>query len=442
MASDPRSPASEESGSHPPTPSGHLPSATKSPYGVTLLLVVLACAVTPAYTLRLRIGFYPTTLLEVTVLASVAALVVESWMARVWPSWPRNFTWPVLLLILAGAISVVIAPDRIKALGLYRAYIIEPIAFFAVVANVARTRRRALFVLAGLGSAGLVASALNIATVLNAIHRGTFEVGGNSPVAIYDTPNALALFLVPLVAMASALFIFDHERRIRVLAGGFVIVALAGIALSQSRGGYLALITVALALAIVHPRRKVLIPIVIIAGIVSTLVPPVATRLAHEFNFSDPSNSLASRLRLWAATIRLLRAHPIFGTGLSGFMASIGPYRNGQYTETLMYPHNILLNAWTETGLLGLICFVWLFIKGGFNAWTGWRSGLQAWRPIELGVFIAVLAMVAHGLVDVPYWKNDLSVEFWTLIGVSYPRLPLREAGGGLASRADRPGVP
>jgi len=28
--------------------------------------------------------------------------------------------------------------------------------------------------------------------------------------------------------------------------------------------------------------------------------------------------------------------------------------------------------------------------------------------------------MVVHGLVDVPYWKNDLSLEFWVLLALSW----------------------
>jgi hypothetical protein len=30
------------------------------------------------------------------------------------------------------------------------------------------------------------------------------------------------------------------------------------------------------------------------------------------------------------------------------------------------------------------------------------------------------VALVVHGLVDVPYFKNDLSLEFWTLVGLAW----------------------
>lgn len=390
---------------------------------------------------RWRVGFYPTTVLEALLLISVAAFVIESIRLRARPRFPMLIFAPATLFLIAGVISVAVAPDRVKALGLFRAYLVEPIAFFIVVANVTRTRRRALLLLTGFALAGLVAAAANIAVVVQAIRHHAVDLGGNSPAAIYETPNALALFLVPMVGVGVALAIFDRAQALRTAAAVFVGFTLVAIGLSQSRGGYLALLGVAVALAFVHPRRRLLVPAVVIGAAVVALLPPVYARLGHELNFSDPTNTFASRLRLWAATARLLRAHPIFGTGLSGFMAMIGPYRAGQYTETLMYPHNILLNAWTETGLLGLISVVWIYVESGMAAWRGWRRGPRGWTAIQLGIALAIVAMVLHGIVDVPYWKNDLSVEFWALVGISSAGLMWRESWTEVDCLSDVPVV-
>jgi O-antigen ligase len=116
----------------------------------------------------------------------------------------------------------------------------------------------------------------------------------------------------------------------------------------------------------------------------------------------------------------MLRDHPVLGTGLSGFSRSIGPYRGGVYSESLIYPHNILLNFWTETGLLGVVAFGWLLVQGVRTTWRGWRKGAAEWRPLQLGVLLALVAIVVHGLVDVPYWKNDLALELWALLGLSW----------------------
>jgi O-antigen ligase len=163
-----------------------------------------------------------------------------------------------------------------------------------------------------------------------------------------------------------------------------------------------------------------LLPAVVVVGAAMTRVPAMASRLEHEINLSDPHNTLVSRLNLWQVTLNMLRDHPIFGTGLYGFARSIQPYRGGIYEEHLIYPHNLFLNFWTETGLLGLAAFLWLLVRASRVAWRGWKSGPVAWRAMQLGIVLAMVAMVVHGMVDVPYFKNDLALELWTFWGLAW----------------------
>ncbi len=386
----------------------------------SLLCATATCALTPAYTIRWHIGFYPSTVLEAAIVLSVVAFLLETRRLPGALSWWSPVTLPAVLLLAAGAIAVVVAPDHRAALGLFRAYLIEPLAFFFVVSTVVRTADRAAMVLAGLGLAGVVVAIVNARVVIDAVLHHSLNLAVAPPVAIYMTANAVALFLVPLIAVAASLLLYSSQWRQRAASALFLAISLPAVVLSFSRGGYLALAAIVVVVALTHRRRLVLVPAAVAAGAVFALLPPIASRLAHEVNLSDPTNSLATRVRLWGATLRMLRDHPVFGTGLSGFARSIGPYRNGQYAEELIYPHNILLNFWTETGLLGTAAFAWILAAGLRLSSTAWRHGPAAWRPLQLGVALALLAVVVHGLVDVPYWKNDLSLEFWTLLALSW----------------------
>jgi O-antigen ligase len=114
----------------------------------------------------------------------------------------------------------------------------------------------------------------------------------------------------------------------------------------------------------------------------------------------------------------MLEQHPIFGAGLAGFpqrMALAVP----RFKLTVIYPHDILLNFWSETGLLGLVSFAVITFVVARVAWKGWRAGPPEWRPIQLGVLLAMAAVLVHGLVDVPYFKNDLALEFWVLVALA-----------------------
>jgi len=73
-----------------------------------------------------------------------------------------------------------------------------------------------------------------------------------------------------------------------------------------------------------------------------------------------------------------------------------------------------------ETGVLGVIAMAWILIVAFRTAWHGSRSSDVNWRAIEIGILLAMVAVVVHGLVDVPYFKNDLSLQFWTLLGLAW----------------------
>jgi putative inorganic carbon (HCO3(-)) transporter len=389
-------------------------------YPITLVLAALTCALTPAYTLRWHIGFYPTTVLEAAILLTVVAFAYDSWRRGVMPTLQSPFTVPAAIFIVACAISVVVAPDRRAALGIYRAYIVEPIAFFFVLGNVVRTSRQAYLVLAGLAAAGVVVGIANSAVVLDAIAHHTLNPAVVAPVVIYTNPNDVALFLVPLIAIGGSMFLYSEEGWQRLVIAALLVIASVATLLSFSRGGYLALAAVALGLALSHRRRWRLLGAAAVVGVILILIPPITHRIAVELDFSNGSNTLVGRFELWRVSLQMLEQHLIFGAGLSGFAQTIAPYWNPTHIDRFIYPHNIVLTFWSETGLLGLVSFAWIMLTGFRQSWIGWRTAAAGWRPIELGIVLALVAVVVHGLVDVPYFKNDLALEFWALLGLAW----------------------
>jgi O-antigen ligase len=388
------------------------------PYRVTAILIAVTAALAPAYTVRWHLGFYPTTVLEDAILLTLVVFVVEHLRGDRPPlSWRSPFLIPAVLFVVAGAISVVTAPGLTAAAGLYRAYILEPIAFGFVVVNVVRTPERAFHVALGLFAGGAVAGLANSAVVALALAHHTYDVTQTPPVVIYLTANAVALYAVPLAALAGALAL--HGSGFARLSGAvFFALAVVITVLSFSRGGYLALAAVALGLVLSSRRRLPLIGLGVVAAAILALIPPVRTRVVIETQ-NVYGNTIQSRLDLWSGTLAFLRQRPLFGAGLSGFHDRVGPYITHLHTPAnFIDPHNIVLNFWVETGLLGLLAMAWILGAAFVAGWRGGHAADAAWRPYELGTLLAMVAVVVHGLVDVPYFKNDLSLEFWTLVGI------------------------
>lgn len=392
----------------------------RSGTSATLLLAALAAALAPAYVVRWHVGFYPTTLLEAALLATLAAFAVLV-LARgtVVVAWRSPLTVPVVLFLVAGAVSVVTAPSRVAALGLYRAYLIEPVLFALVLVSVLRAPARAYLVLGGFWVGAAVLAAANVDVVGQALLSHRFRIDATPLVAVYTVSNAVALYLVPLLAAAGALVLHERDRLVRTAAAAFLALAVPATLLTFSRGGWLAAAAVAAGLALSHRRRWLLLAGIGAAGVALLLVPAITQRIALDLRFAG-GETFQGRLGIWAASLQMLLHRPVFGAGLSGFAQRMGPGWAHMHQGIVIYPHNIVLNFWSETGLLGLIAFAWIFAVAALVSWRGWRRGAPAWRPIHLGVLLALVAVLVHGMVDVPYFKNDLSVEFWGLVALSF----------------------
>src|ERR1700719_956317 len=104
--------------------SGSAAATTAHGYGITSAFAIATCALVPAYVVRWHVGPLPTTLLENAVALTIAAFVVESVRDHSLPVWRVPVTIPAILFLVAGAISIAVAPDHRAAFGLYRAYII------------------------------------------------------------------------------------------------------------------------------------------------------------------------------------------------------------------------------------------------------------------------------------------------------------------------------
>jgi len=358
--------------------------------------------------LRWHAGPVPTTLLENLILLTVGLYMVFWWRGRQSLLLRTPYDLPVLLLLLAGGLAVLVAPDHRAALGLYRADLGEPIAIFYVAAAVLRRSRDLRWAVLGLATAGVILSIFNLVALAAA--RGHPIGIGNVPVAVYNSPNFVAMFLEPLIALGVGFLLFSVAPRERWIAGVLLTILISTELLTFSRGGYLALAALGLMAAI--SLRLNLKWLVAGAAVVLLLIwrfPLLGARLAQQLNAKDPNNtSVLHRLTLWRTTFRTLLDHPLFGAGLAAD-----------------YPHNLWLAFWKELGLIGLIAFAVLYFGLLWRTWRTLGAVPASERPLLWGLLAGLVMIGTHGLVDTPYWKNDLSLEFWLLAGLQVATIAL-----------------
>ena len=378
-------------------------------------LAVVAGAM-PSYVARFGVRPIRSDLLEVLVLLTIA--LYAGGHLRTWSSWRPLRTGleiPTALLLLAGLISIAVSTDHFGALGFYRAYFIEPIVLFYVAIDLLRKPSDFRIVLLGFAIGTTIFSILNLGAWVIALKNHVDINLGNAPEALYTSPNSVAIFMEPAVAIAAGFVLYSDDRRDRTLALVWLVFGLASMIATLSRAGMLTLAVLVLVAVITMRRTRLKLAILggsVVVAIALLQIPFVSKRLYRQFDPSYPYNTFEGRLQIWSDTLRMLRARPIFGSGLRAYETAMQAYVSPGHKPEL-YPHNLFLAMWVELGLLGLIAFVVLLAT---LLWRGWSSYARAdgfARPLLWGTSAAFLAVAVHGMFDTPYFNNDISVEFW-----------------------------
>jgi O-antigen ligase len=376
------------------------------------LMLGFTAACLPLYVVRFKYGPISTTLLEGLVLATIAVYIVASWREHSLPFHRTPYDIPIALLLVAGAIAVFVPADKWHALGLYRAFFVEPVAIFYVGVDLLRRPAETRWVLLGLGLGTSIFAVMNIIAFAVAYVEGTIVLG-SPPTALYTSSPEVAMFLEPPLALAAGFVLFSSERGDRLLAIAWMAFLLPALALTLSRGAYFA-IAVLVAVAVISNRRRLWIAAGVAAAAVVAVflllqIPLVQRRFAGQFDLGNSQTTIRGRLSIFTDTLSGLRNHPIFGVGLGDYHYLF----RGKISE--IYPHDVWLTFWVEIGLLGLIAFAAIYFGLLYRGLRAMRHVQGFYRPLLWGALGALILWGVHGLVDSPYWKNDMSLEFWMI---------------------------
>ncbi|MGH7881444.1 MAG: O-antigen ligase family protein [Candidatus Dormibacteraceae bacterium] len=390
------------------------------PLATWLMALALACS--PSYLLRGHLLGLPTNGLEIVL---GVAIVVGLFAYRFELDWHNPYRWPALLLLLAATLDMVLSPNRRGAMGIWAAYFLEPMLAGLVCAAIARQTNRARLLLAGLAVSGGIIALANLVVTVPAYVSGHFNVF-TPPVAIYQSANAVPLYLEPLIAFALPLALWSRPRIDRLAAGAFALIAVLACLTSYSRAGWLTVLVLVVAVSLFSRLRWWIIAgLSAVGALLFAFSHSIRSRILVEFDLHSRFNTIGLRIDLWKSSLNMLRHHPLLGGGLAGFKESLRPYHDAGFHEDLIYPHNLFLNFWSETGLLGLAAIVWLLIQMLRLVRRGLVSAPESsWpRLMSIGLLGLVLAFLVHGLVDVPYFKNDQALACFALIGIQLASL-------------------
>jgi putative inorganic carbon (HCO3(-)) transporter len=259
----------------------------------------------------------------------------------------------VLLFCLAGLLSIPLAIDPAQAWHEFSDTFIRCIVIFVVLVNVVRTEKRlnGLLLLALVTGIWLSLGAINDYRLGLMTIEG-YRAGGRGG-GIFGNSNDMALFLVTIVPIAIALLLGSRSLARKCLFGGCVMLMVAGIVLTYSRGGFLGLLVALGFFAWKAGRRHraeiVIVGLLIVAGFLA-LVPSYALRLASILIPSlDPVGSSEARSGELLRSLYVAIRHPLLGIGMGNYAPEMS-YRG-------LVTHNSYTQVAAEMGAAALVCY-------------------------------------------------------------------------------------
>jgi len=375
----------------------------------------------PLYLIRFEILIVPMTVLELLVYALFVLWVINRGYKGLWTALKheRLLIWGTLLLLLGVSIATAFSWDIRLSAGIWKAWFVDPILFFVVFITVIK-KEDVKNVFKCLVFSGVVVAMIALVYLIcgNLNYQGRLQ-------GIFNSPNYLAMYLAPMLIIlmflskeiqsqkgtrqrpsealrsvsASPLTMRLGLREV-FLAIEFLTI-LVVLFFTKSFGvllGILVAIGFGVMVHLYNKNKKKLL-----LGIIFAMFALIMVIGWAKIGSLEGLRSFDARFVIWEKAIDVIVQYPFTGIGPGTFESYFPPYPKWGVPQ----PHNVFLAFLIQTGLVGLVGFVLILI------WF-YKNNVK-----NLTLLCLMTYILAHGLVDTTYWKNDLSLMFWTIIGIA-----------------------
>jgi O-antigen ligase len=137
------------------------------------------------------------------------------------------------------------------------------------------------------------------------------------------------------------------------------------------------------------------------------------------------------RKTMWRHTVSMFSESPVFGVGPGNWSVHYPRFDRGDrvtFGAAPERPHNDLLWILSETGLPGLLCYLWLAISVLRRAWGLLQSHSERVRWLAAACLTGLLAITIHSLFSFPKERITPTVFFWVAVGLLYVLEPRQKS--------------
>lgn len=377
---------------------------------VALYLILLFI---PTYLLQFTFFTIPTTLLELLIYIVFLVWLILIFTKKQEINWSaiKKYLWPLSLILIGLIIGVLVSSNIVVSLGILKGWFISPFLLFVMLISILYKKLHIKKAIMALIFSGLFLSVIALWQVVT----NNYTTIDNRASALFESANYLSLYLVPIIVLGFG-FILSLKPKNKLPWLGVMAVIITALYFTFSYGGWIGLVIgMGVLMLMLLPFWPTLIGISSLGliGVLSQLNNP---KFQQMLDIIDRSSS-SVRLQVWQSAVLMLKENYLLGIGLGMFEKKYPTFASKLFNPPLepvmLHAHNIFLHSWLNLGLIGFIGFIWLlvnFFKNIYQTIKLYKTGLN------ISVMAAMIALLVHGLIDTPYWKNDLAILFWVIL--------------------------
>ncbi len=249
--------------------------------------------------------------------------------------------------------------------------------------------------------------------------------------SVFENPNAFAEVLVMLIPLAAALLLGSRSFWGKLGALIALCTGVVALGMTYSRASWIGAAVAAFVFVFLWKRK--LIPGFIFLGIVALPLLPstIFNRIFTIFNMEDTSTS--SRFPLYEAALEMIRTRPVRGAGLGtdAVRTAIKDMNLYHGTAPFVHSHDLYLQIWLETGLIGILSYLAAMIstlKMGAKAAKLHCPGEV--RLIVIGAASAVAGILVDCLADYLWNYPRVMLIFWFVFAILLAGIKLARRAG------------
>jgi putative inorganic carbon (HCO3(-)) transporter len=329
--------------------------------------------------------------------------------------WARESPATVPIFLMMVTISLL---PSFRNAGDYR-YFVFGVLHYVMVLDVFSTqkRTRALFLLMALPAGILVVRGVLYdwsVLDLNEMMRFGYPL---------DHPNTAGYLFAMSIPLAIGVIATEGGWLVLLAAVSLSLQSL-GLALTYSRGAWFGSVSSVLFYGFVARKYKQVLLVIILGSSASFVIPSIQERLLSVANPQQDA-AINDRIRFQTDSFAIGLEHPLLGIGYGRGRLKEALRERYEGTENendpIWHAHNVYIDLFAGTGLLGLAAFLWLLLDCG---WKMLREVLQEQEPARrmtlISILAALVALVITGLGDVPFYHHETRIYLFSLIALAH----------------------